>query len=266
MRIQIIGLGIVGTAQAYLSKELGHEVVGYDIRSISHQYCKVNDSYVKDADITFICTPEAVVEEVIANLVNIGHEGLIVIKSTMPIGTTEQLSKKFKVHICHNPEFLRELTYMEDVIDPDMMVVGECCKEHGDLVQSFYEPMNKPIIRTNTAMSELTKLTLNAHLSALITFWNEIDEVCNKLNIDPKNLSKIIRHDPRISSYGTVFFGSPYGGKCLPKDTRHLIAGFRSYGLNPKLFEACESFNSYLVEKTKTKNDKLKNESKQDQI
>jgi UDPglucose 6-dehydrogenase len=253
MKIQIIGLGIVGTAQAYLSQKLKHEVMGYDVALDNHPYCTINDCIVRNVDITFICTPESVVEDVINSLVDIGHTGIIVVRSTVPIRTIERLSKKLSVHICHNPEFLREQFHLEDVLNPNMTVIGECCKEHGYLLESFYKPIDRPIIRVDNMTSELVKLAINAHLSTLITFWNEISELCSELNIDAKNVSNIICHDPRISSYGCEFFGNPYGGKCLPKDMVHLITGFREQGLNPKLFEACESFNEHLTEKTREK-------------
>lgn len=254
MKIQIIGLGIVGTAQAYLSQTFHkYEIFGYDINIHNHPYCKVNNE-ITDADITFICTPEDVVEDVVKSLYDIGHKGLIVIKSTTPIGTIQYLSERFKIHICHNPEFLREETYLSDVKNPDAIIIGQCCEEHGNLLEQFYKPIKKPIIKVDIATSELIKLATNAYLSTLITFWNEIDELCNKLNIDTKRVSNIIAHDPRISNYGCDFFGQPYGGKCLPKDISHLITAFHIHGLNPKLFEACENFNKHLEKQKKKDN------------
>jgi len=253
MKIQVIGLGIVGTAQAFLSKNLGHDVIGYDIRSISNPYCKVNDCYVKDADITFICTPESAVEDVISNLKNIGYEGIIAVRSTMPIDETRKLSDRFNIHISHNPEFLKEETYLDDIMNPNMILLGECCKKHGDLLEYFYQPLNRFIVRVDPTKSELIKLATNAYLSTLITFWNEINELCEKLNIDTKDISGIISYDSRISNYGNNFFGVPYGGKCLPKDITHLIEGFHVQGLNPKLFEACEQFNQNLKKKNDQK-------------
>lgn len=251
MKVQIIGLGIVGTAQAYLSQKLGHNVVGYDVRSMSNPYCKVNDSYVKDADITFICTPETVVEEVINNLARIGYKGVIAIRSTIPIGTMGQLKEKFDIHACHNPEFLKENEYLEDIMNPNMIVIGQCCTEHGAVLENYYKPMEKKnekkIIVTDTTTSELVKLTMNSYLSVLITFWNEIHELSNKLGVDTKTVAETAKLDPRVSKYGNKFFGEPYAGKCLPKDVRHLIAGFRANELNPKIFEACESFNEKLI-------------------
>lgn len=252
----MIGLGIVGTAQAYLSRKLGHEVVGYDIKVKTNEYCKVNDDYINDANITFICTPEDVVEEIVHKLVKIDHKGIIVVKSTVPIGTTGQLSKKFNVHICHNPEFLRERYYLRDVMNPNMIVIGQCCEYHGSMLESFYMSMNKPMVRVDTNTSELSKLSLNSYLSTLITFWNQIDELCHKVGIDTMTVADIIKHDPRVSYYGRDFFGIPYGGRCLPKDIRHIIECFRSHGLDPKLFIERENFNEQLLRKLESEKKK----------
>lgn len=144
--MQIIGLGIVGTAQAYLFQQLNiRDVVGYDIKINNHSYCKTNNCIIGDVDITFICTPEDVVEDVIRSLVEIDHKGIIVIRSTVPIGTIKYLSEKFDVHICHNPEFLKEEAYLDDIMNPNMIVIGECCQKHGDMLEELYKPINKPI-------------------------------------------------------------------------------------------------------------------------
>lgn len=250
MKVQIIGLGIVGTAQAYLTSNMGsHEIIGKDPFIEKHEYCKVVNSY-EDSDITFICTSELIVDGIIKELTKC--KGLIVIKSTVPIGTTRYLSEKYNIHICHNPEFLREESHLKDVMNPNMTLIGECCKEHGDILEKFYTTTKKPVLRTNTNCSEACKLFLNAYLSVLITYWNEINELCEKLGIDTKIISGTLCNDPRISNYGRNFFGKAYGGKCLPKDINHLIENFKAQGLNPKLFEACEQYN----EKLKNKNDK----------
>ena len=249
MKIQIIGLGIVGTAQACLSQKLGHDVVGYDIRPVKNSYCRVNENMVDDVDITFICANESATEDIVGHLVDIEHRGIIAIKSTVPVGATQQLSRRFGIHICHNPEFLREKYYLEDIYNPNMIIIGGCCPEHNNILKEFYQPLQKPIIIVDPTTSELSKLALNGHLSVLITFWNEINELCCKLNIDIRDISNIVAHDPRISSYGTDFFGSPYGGKCLPKDIIHLIETFHSHDINPKFFESCENFNKSLIKK-----------------
>lgn len=257
MNIQIVGLGAVGTAQAYLAKELGHNVVGYDPQYDSHMYCKANDSLVGDVDITFICAPESEAPRVIENLVKIGHKGLIVIKSTVPVGTTALMSEKFGIHICHNPEFLREKTALEDVMNPSRIVIGECCPEHGDILRKFYEPINSYVHITDSTTSEIIKLVSNSFRAVTITFWNEIAILCSKKNIDIEKVSEICDSAKLIGEWeggqwGTKYFLQPYDGKCLPKDIRHLISTFREIGENPKLFDACEEFNNKLKDK-KTK-------------
>ncbi len=258
MNIQIVGLGAVGTAQAYLAKKLGHNVMGYDPQYDSHIYCKTNESYVGDADITFLCAPESEVPHIIENLVKIGHEGLIVIKSTVPVGTTLSMSEKFNIHICHNPEFLREKTAIEDVMNPSRIVIGECCSKHGDMLRKFYEPIESIMHITNPTASEIIKLVSNSFRAVTITFWNEIAILCSKKNIDIRKVSEICDSSKLIGEWeggkwGTKYFLQPYDGKCLPKDIRHLINTFREIGENPKLFDACEVFNNKLKEKNSNK-------------
>ena len=184
MNIQIVGLGAVGTAQAFLAKELGHNVVGYDPQYDSHPHCKVNDSLVGNVDITFLCAPESEAPRIIENLVKIDHGGLIVIKSTVPVGTTKEMAKKLNIHICHNPEFLREKTAIEDVMNPSRVVIGECCPEHGNILRKFYEPLNKYTYTTDSTTSEVIKLVSNSFRAVTITFWNEIAILCSKKGID----------------------------------------------------------------------------------
>lgn len=249
MKIQIIGLGVVGTAQAYLAKELGHEVFGYDIVAKKNTYCKVMDSYSVDADITFICTPEVAVEGVVKELKAKEINGAIVIKSTTLPGTTKILSEKYGLHLVHNPEFLKEKTYLTDVLKPKMIVIGRCCQEHEAVMELFYKPLNVQIFFVDQTMSEMVKLTLNNYLSTLITFWNEIDEICSIIDVDTKTIAEIAKYDPRVSHYGNTFFGKPFGGRCLPKDLNQIIQLYGDNNLNPKLFEACRDVNHLMEQR-----------------
>lgn len=254
MKIGIIGLGIVGTAQAYLSQNLGHEVYGCDIVVKKHRYCEVVKDYI-DADIIFICTPEAVVEDVVKKLTE-ENTGLFVIKSTVPVGTTKTLAEKYDVHISHNPEFLRERYLLEDVMKPSRVVIGQCCREHGMILQRFYEPLEKQIFVTDSTTSETVKLISNSFRALTITFWNEIDLLCNKMNIKVEDVAAMAEPDKVLGEYeggkwGTKFFGTPYGGKCLPKDMRHLISCFYENNMNPGILVASEKFNKKLGEAVK---------------
>jgi len=247
MRIQIIGYGVVGKAQAHLAEMFGHKLNIYD------PFVFPCSTLKEDADITFICTPESEVENAVKHLLFANVHGLYVIKSTVPLFTTEKLMKKYDVHICHNPEFLREKTAFVDVLNPDRIVIGKCCDVHADLLKLFYLPLGTPIYVTDPSSSELVKLASNAYLSMLITFWNEIALLASKTNLNVKEIAEIVCSDRRMSRYGTEKFLEPFGGKCLPKDLKHLINTFHSVGLNPTLFEAMRSFNQKLKEEVKKK-------------
>jgi len=247
MKTQIIGLGIVGKAQAFLLNKLGHVVYGYDIKAVQPEpYFTLCNEPIQDIDITFICTPEQNVEDTIKTLTLNNVKGLFTIKSTVPVGTTKDLIKKYDCHICHNPEFLREKHYLDDVMNPDRIVIGQCCKEHGQLLADLYSPLGKSIFLTMPIVSELAKLISNVYLSTLITFWNEMAELTEKLNVDIKEVAELVCADHRMSHYGTVKFGEPFEGKCLPKDVDQLINIFRQNKLNPSLFEAVKKVNEGL--------------------
>jgi UDPglucose 6-dehydrogenase len=243
MKIQVVGVGVVGSAQAYLLSQLGHEVLGVDHHKTSFEYARMSKELEKDVDLTFICTPEASVPEVVDNLVSKKVKGLMVIKSTAPPGTTMMMRDKYKIHICHNPEFLREKTAYEDVLHPSAVVIGQCCPEHAGLLKKLYSPLNCPIVITQPNVSETVKVTLNSYLATLISFWNEINKFAIEFGIDTREVADIVKLNPRVSSYGTEFFGAPFGGKCLPKDLDQLINASRKAGLTPQLLEAIREYN-----------------------
>ncbi len=108
MRIQIVGVGVVGGAQAYLASQLGHEVLGVDRSRATSEHARMVKEMERDVDVTFICTQEAYVPGVVADLMARRVKGMYVIKSTVPPGTTRGLMKKHGVHVSHNPEFLKE--------------------------------------------------------------------------------------------------------------------------------------------------------------
>ena len=239
MRVNIIGFGTVGRAQEVLLKKLGHQVFVFD----PYVFPEVKTPE-KNVDLTFICAPGNVVPEAVRLLKEQGVLGLYVIKSTVPIGSADQLAEDFNIHLLSNPEFLREDHASEDVLNPDRIIIGQCCCEHAQLLSSLYAPIQKPIYITSRSEAEAAKLLSNAYLSVLITFWNEADELTNKLKINSKEVARLVCSDVRMSSYGTSKFGHPYDGKCLPMCMDELIAAFRGAGLNPMLLEAARTYNS----------------------
>jgi UDPglucose 6-dehydrogenase len=243
MKIQIIGVGIVGGAQAYLASQLGHQVFGFDHHKSSFEYARMVQEMEKDVDVTFICTPEGTVPGVIDDLLKNKVKGLYVIKSTVPPGTTQNLMKKYSIHICHNPEFLIEKIAFESVSHPNMVAIGQCCPAHAEILKNLYTPLGCPIVVSQPTITETVKLTLNSYLSTLISYWNEIDKITKALGISTSEVAKIVKLDPRVSKYGTEFFGSPFGGKCLPKDLDQLINVSHQVAADASLLEALKNFN-----------------------
>jgi UDPglucose 6-dehydrogenase len=238
MRINVVGYGTVGKAQTFLLQRLNHEVSIFDPYVFPSIKCPN-----KDVDLTFVCTPSNAVAEAVRNLVEEDVKGHFIIKSTTSVGTTESLMKTYGVHISHNPEFLREQTAYEDVLKPDRIIIGKCCEEHGEKIASLYASLKKPIYITNPATSEAVKVLSNTYLSVLITFWNEANELSQRIGLNISEVAKLVCADSRMSSYGTSKFGEPFAGKCLPACLLQLIANFRENGLNPLLFEAVEKYN-----------------------
>lgn len=183
---------------------------------------------------------------------------LVVVKSTVPPGTAENLVKPtienhsgkhcgIDFGLCMNPEFLREGAALHDTLHPDRIVVGEYDKKSGDTLETLYRDFYDevpPLIRTNLATAELIKYANNAFLAAKISFINQIANICGKVpEADVTVVAKAIGLDKRI---GPLFLnaGLGYGGSCLPKDVKALIAFSRSLGYNPVLFNSVEDVNN----------------------
>lgn len=243
LRINIIGYGVVGKAQGACMTKLGNSVYPYD------PYCYPDKQLCKDADLTFVCAPEKTVDSIVEQFVKQQIKGLLVIKSTVPIGTTKRLMQQYGIHICHNPEFLREKLSVEDTLNPSRIVIGACCQEHARLLTELYKPLNAPIHISDPTTSETAKLVANCIRAVNISFWNELNQLCNATGADIYQVSKISDPAKVLGEYeggqwGTRFFGKHYDGKCLPKDMQQLIDVFRSNGLNSALLEASEKINN----------------------
>lgn len=240
MRIHVIGYkGVVGGATYELFRRLRYDVTGSDKQDPR--------SSILPADIYFICVPEGVVRLVVESLKN--TDGLIVIRSSVPPTTCKRLQLAVNKHICHNPEFLRQVIALQDEMNPDRIVIGECCKEHGDLLENLYKPMQRYIVRTDPTTSELTKLASNIYLSCIISYWNTIEGIAEKVGVSGHEVGMIASLDHRIPGYGARLHGK-YGGACFPKDAKQLIAFAESVGYDPILLKAMESVNNELEEET----------------
>jgi len=183
---------------------------------------------------------------------------LVVVKSTVPPGTTEKTIKPIiETHsgkqcgtdfgLCMNPEFLREGSALHDTLNPDRIVIGEHDKKSGDILETlyrdFYEEKIPSIIRTNLPTAELIKYASNAFLAAKISFINTIANICEKTpDVDVTTVAKAMGLDKRISPH-FLNAGLGYGGSCFPKDLKALIAYSKKLGYTPELLEAVENVN-----------------------
>lgn len=184
---------------------------------------------------------------------------LVVVKSTVVPGTSENLVKPIvekssgkrcgvDFGLCMNPEFLREGSALYDTFHPDRIIIGEYDKESGGTLESLYRDFLgeeiPPIIRTNLPTAELIKYANNAFLATKVSFINTVANICQEIpKADVTAVAEGIGLDKRI---GHLFLnaGLGYGGSCLPKDVKAVIAFSRSLGYPPALFEAVEDVNN----------------------
>lgn len=242
MKIWVIGnKGVVGSATSELLKRLGYDVGGNDYGENILEH---------GVDIFVICTQEDAVDEVVQTLFNGGVREPrvpIVIRSTVPIGTCERLKKHYGGHFCHWPEHLREATSLWDCYFPEFLSFGECCTEHGDLLESLLKPMGVPILRSDVTTSEASKLAINNIKSVLISYWNEFLNLGKRMGFNAHLAARIAAFDPVVPNYGTVL-GGAYGGKCLPKDIIQTIKIYEDLNMNPHLLKAALQVNEEVKE------------------
>jgi UDPglucose 6-dehydrogenase len=238
MKVGIIGYGVVGRAQEYLSLKLGNETTIID--KLPHEAWA---DIIENCDIVFICTPEDAVDSVVDEFKN--AKGLLVIKSTVPIGTTIRLKNKYGIHVCNNPEFLREANAKSDVMHPKMIVIGQCCTEHGILLMKFYQTLQSYRCVVDPTTSEVVKLTLNAYLSTQLMFWKSIKQLCDKYGVDSDLVAEILEEDNRVSYYGHNPITDSIKGRCLPKDLDQIIKAYEEWAdVEPILFKAVKKVNN----------------------
>jgi len=179
------------------------------------------------------------------------HYTVIVNKSTVPVGTADRvrqaISKVTKVEfdVVSNPEFLKEGTALDDFLKPDRVVIGTESERARKLMGQLYAPFlrtENPILYMDTRSAELTKYAANAMLATRISFMNDIAALCEKVGADVELVRQGMGSDKRIG-YPFLHPGIGYGGSCLPKDVKALVATARESGLEWELLRAVERTN-----------------------
>ena len=290
MKIAVIGTGYVGLVQGTCLAESGNDVVCIDKVESKIEGLKqgkipiyepglselVHRNYrdgrlkfstdlaagIADAEIVFIAvgTPQgddggadlsgvwAVGRQVAENL---NGPKIIVIKSTVPVGTNAELTRrmsevaKHPFDVANNPEFLKEGAALEDFNKPDRVVVGVRREEVAERLHELYAPFlrtDRPFLVMSPESAEMTKYVANCLLATKISFINEMANLCEEYKADVNDVRRGIGHDQRIG-FHFLHPGVGYGGSCFPKDVRAVVHMAKSRGMTPKMMLAVDEVN-----------------------